>query len=98
MSIDYVRDGRIVTITINRRETRNSLGMEHFRDLAHAWAAFRDDPGVWVAVITGVGPDFCADADLKAFRSSPVNCHNLKGGTQQTPCTPSCIGTRSTSR
>jgi enoyl-CoA hydratase/carnithine racemase len=67
VSIDYVRDGRIVTITINRPEARNSLDMDHFRDLAHAWAAFRDDPGAWVAVITGVGPDFCTGADLKTF-------------------------------
>lgn len=67
MSIDYVRDGHIVTITINRPETRNSLDMEHFRDLAHAWAAFRDDPAAWVSVITGVGRDFCTGADLKTF-------------------------------
>lgn len=67
MGIDYVRNGRIVTITINRPETRNSLDMEHFRDLARAWAAFRDDPDAWVAVITGVGRDFCTGADLKKF-------------------------------
>ncbi|ORB16365.1 enoyl-CoA hydratase/isomerase family protein [Mycobacterium noviomagense] len=67
MSIDYARDAHIVTITINRPETRNSLDMEHFRDLARAWAAFRDDPDAWVAVITGVGRDFCTGADLKKF-------------------------------
>ncbi|CQD16420.1 enoyl-CoA hydratase-related protein [Mycobacterium europaeum] len=67
MSIDYAVGGHIATITINRPETRNSLDMEHFRDLAHAWAAFRDDPSAWVAVITGVGQDFCTGADLKKF-------------------------------
>jgi enoyl-CoA hydratase len=67
VSIGYVRDGRIVTITINRPETRNSLDMEHFRDLARAWATFRDDADAWVAVITGVGRDFCTGADLKKF-------------------------------
>ena len=67
MSIDYALHGRIVTITINRSEARNSLDMAHFRDLAHAWAAFRDDAGAWVAVITGVGRDFCTGADLKKF-------------------------------
>src|SRR6202020_3634268 len=41
--------------------------MEHFRDLRRAWAAFRDDPDAWVAVITGVGRDFCTGADLKKF-------------------------------
>ncbi len=67
MSIDYRIDSHIATITINRPETRNSLDMEHFRDLAHAWAAFRDDSSAWVAVITGVEGDFCTGADLKKF-------------------------------
>jgi enoyl-CoA hydratase len=67
VSIDYALHGHIVTITINRSEARNSLDMAHFRDLAHAWAAFRDDASAWVAVITGVGRDFCTGADLKKF-------------------------------
>lgn len=67
MSIDYVQHTHIVTITINRPEARNSLDMEHFHDLAHAWAAFRDDASAWVGVITGVGRDFCTGADLKKF-------------------------------
>jgi enoyl-CoA hydratase/carnithine racemase len=67
VSIDYEQDAHIVTITINRPETRNSLDMEHFRDLAHAWAAFRDDDSACVAVVTGVGGDFCTGADLKQF-------------------------------
>ena len=67
MSIDYAVRSHIVTITINRHEARNSLDMEQFRDLAHAWASFRDDADAWVAVITGVGRDFCTGADLKKF-------------------------------
>jgi len=67
VSIDYRIDSHIATITINRPATRNSLDMEHFRDLAHAWAAFRDDSSAWVAVITGVEGDFCTGADLKKF-------------------------------
>jgi enoyl-CoA hydratase len=67
VSIDYALRGHIVTITINRPEARNSLDMAHFRDLAYAWANFRDDSNAWVAVITGVGPDFCTGADLKKF-------------------------------
>jgi enoyl-CoA hydratase len=67
VSIDYTRSAHVATITINRPETRNAPDMEHFRDLAHAWAAFRDDASAWVAVITGVGRDFCTGADLKKF-------------------------------
>jgi len=32
--------------------------MEHFRDLANAWAKFRDDASAWVAVVTGSGATF----------------------------------------
>ena len=67
MSIDYERNDHVVTITINRPETHNSLDMEHFRDLAHAWVEFRDDDGAWVAVVTGVGRSFCTGADLTRF-------------------------------
>jgi enoyl-CoA hydratase len=67
VSIDYALHAHVATITINRPETCNSLDMEHFRDLARAWTAFRDDSGAWVAVVTGVGRDFCTGADLKKF-------------------------------
>ncbi|WP_260860458.1 enoyl-CoA hydratase/isomerase family protein [Mycobacterium tilburgii] len=67
MSIDYALNAHIATITINRPETRNSLDMEYFRDLAHAWAELCDDDGAWVAVVTGVGRDFGTSADLKKF-------------------------------
>src|SRR6201986_128232 len=41
--------------------------MENFCEWARAWAAFRDDSAAWVAVVTGVGRDFCTGADLKKF-------------------------------
>ena len=99
MSIDYALHAHIVTITINRPEARNSLDMEHFRDLAHAWAAFRDDASAWVAVITGVGRDFCTGADLKKFIPELTgDLPSPTGGTRTTPSTLSCIGSRCTSR
>jgi enoyl-CoA hydratase len=66
MSIDYIRDGHVVTITVNRPETRNALDMAHFQALARAWARFRDDDAR-VAVITGVDDVFFTGADLKKF-------------------------------
>ncbi|OOK73358.1 enoyl-CoA hydratase/isomerase family protein [Mycobacterium kansasii] len=102
MSIDYTQHDHldhIVTITINRPEARNSLDMAHFRDLAHAWAAFRDDANAWVAVITGVGHDFCTGADLKKFIPELTgDLPGPKGGTRTTLSTPSCIASRCTSR
>jgi enoyl-CoA hydratase len=68
MPIDYVTgDDHVVTITINRPEARNSLDMEHFFQLRSAWDRFGADDDAYVAVITGVGPDFCVGADLKTY-------------------------------
>jgi len=64
----YEKQGRIVVITINRPERRNALNFAAFGLLARAWTDFRDDPDLWVAIITGAGDKaFCAGGDLKEF-------------------------------
>jgi enoyl-CoA hydratase len=66
--IEYVNGhDHIVTITINRPEARNAMDMEHFFQLRSAWDRFGEDPDAYVAVITGVGQDFCVGADLKTY-------------------------------
>ena len=60
-------DDHIVRITIDRPEARNSLDMEHFAQLRKAWDRFGAEDESWVAIITGVGPDFCVGADLKTY-------------------------------
>jgi enoyl-CoA hydratase len=60
-------DDHVVTITIDRPEARNSLDMAHFFQLRTSWERFGEDDEAWVAVITGVGPDFCVGADLKTY-------------------------------
>ncbi len=68
MPIHYeLDDEHVVTIIIDRPETRNALDLIHFSDLAKAWRRFGEDPEAWVAIITGVGDAFCAGADLKSF-------------------------------
>jgi enoyl-CoA hydratase len=57
----------VVLITIDRPETKNALDLYHFRDLAAAWREFKDDDDAWVAIVTGVGRNFMAGADLKTF-------------------------------
>ncbi len=60
-------DDHVVRVTIDRPEQRNSLDMEHFFQLRSAWERFGDDDDMWVAVVTGVGEDFCVGADLKTY-------------------------------
>ena len=68
MPIHFDRsDDHTVRITINRPEHRNSLDMEHFFHLRRAWEIFDEEDDLWVAVITGVGLDFCVGADLKTY-------------------------------
>ncbi|HEV8064997.1 MAG TPA: enoyl-CoA hydratase-related protein [Acidimicrobiales bacterium] len=68
MPIHYeAGDDHIVRVTIDRPEARNSLDMEHFAQLRSAWERFAADEDAWVAVVTGVGPDFCVGADLKTY-------------------------------
>ncbi len=60
-------DDHVVRITIDRPEARNSLDMDHFAQLRRAWDRFGGDDDAWVAVVTGVGADFCVGADLKTY-------------------------------
>src|ERR1700739_3480184 len=91
MSIDYVAgDDHIVTITINRPEAPNpldmdnSMDMEHFFGLRSAWDRFADDDNAYVAIVTGVGKDFCVGADLKTYIPQITELQSkLQGG--QTP-------------
>lgn len=68
MPIHYeVGDDHVAVITIDRPEARNSLDLYHFRDLAKAWRAFRDDEDAWVAIVAGVEGNFMSGADLKTY-------------------------------
>jgi enoyl-CoA hydratase len=68
MPIHYEKtNDHIVRITIDRPEAKNACDIYHFRDLAKAWRDFGEDADAWVAVITGVGRNFMAGADLKTF-------------------------------
>jgi E-phenylitaconyl-CoA hydratase len=66
MSIIYEKKDRIAIITINRPEVRNALDPDAILELNKAWIDFRDDPNLWVAIITGAGDkSFCAGADVR---------------------------------
>jgi enoyl-CoA hydratase len=82
MSIDYaLGDDHVVTITINRPEARNSMDMEHFFQLRSAWDRFGEDDDAYVAIVTGVGKDFCVGADLKTYIPQITELQSKLGGT-----------------
>jgi enoyl-CoA hydratase len=67
VAIHVEKRGKVALITIDRLEARNSLDLAHFGALANAWIRFRDDPDLWVAIVTGRSDVFCVGADLKSF-------------------------------
>lgn len=63
----YDVDGHVATFTLNRPDQRNAVNPELAAALGDAVARFEADPEVWVGILTGAGPNFCAGADLKAL-------------------------------
>ena len=64
-------DGAILTITLDRPEAMNALSPEMMAGIEDALIAYRDDPELRCAIITGAGPRaFCAGADLGRMANS----------------------------
>ena len=73
-SVLYEKKGKIAYITLNRPESLNAMDMDGWGQLAKAWINVRDDPEVWVAIVTGADTGterkaFCAGQDLKEIGS-----------------------------
>ncbi len=69
MVVSYEKEGRIAIFTINRPEAMNALSMQVMQELHDSMVDFRDDPELWVGILTGAGDKaFCAGADIKEMR------------------------------
>lgn len=63
--VEYEKSGHVVTITMNRPERMNAMGLELMTQLAEAFTQYQNDDDAWVAILTGRGRAFCAGEDLK---------------------------------
>lgn len=64
--IQYSVDDHLARVTLNRPEKLNAMDPEMYTALSEAWIEIRDDPAVWVAIVTGAGERaFSAGADLE---------------------------------
>jgi enoyl-CoA hydratase/carnithine racemase len=72
MAVRVDVDGRVAVVTIDRPQARNALDPETSQALNDAFVRVEGDDDVWVSVITGAGPVFCAGADLKAIAAGQV--------------------------
>ena len=64
-SVITARDGKVLTVTINRPEVRNAVDSATADALAEAFKQFEADDSLCAAVLTGAKGTFCAGADLR---------------------------------
>lgn len=62
---------RVAYLTLNRARARNALSVSLMTALEDALADIANDPSVYVVVIGGAGPAFCAGHDLREIRANP---------------------------
>jgi enoyl-CoA hydratase/carnithine racemase len=76
----YEKRGRIAYVTLNRPEVMNALHLEAHLELKEIWEDFRDDPGLWVAILTGAGERaFSAGNDLKVTAERTASGGDVQG-------------------
>jgi enoyl-CoA hydratase len=73
MSVRFERNGPVTTVLLDRPEARNAVDGPTAAALAAAFRTFDADPDQAVAVLHGVGGNFCSGADLKAIGTATGN-------------------------
>jgi len=64
----FEQNGRVAIITLNRPERLNAFDSALYEGVNQALETFRDDPGLWVAIIQANGDRaFSAGADMNAL-------------------------------
>ena len=71
MALLFETRDHVAYITFNRPDVMNAMDAETYADLSKAWIEVRDNPDIWVALITGKGRAFTAGADLKSRIGAP---------------------------
>ncbi len=63
--IRYAKEGKVVTLTLDRPERKNPLTFESYRELLEYFRALRGDSSVRAVVLTGEGGNFCSGGDVR---------------------------------
>jgi enoyl-CoA hydratase len=79
--IEYSTEGHQAVITINRPEARNAVNEEVACGIEEAIDRLEADDALWVGILAGVPPVFCAGADLKEINAGrAASLHTARGG------------------
>jgi len=68
VSISYEQSGRVVTLTLNRPDTRNALSADVVDALVEGLGRANADPSVSCIILTGAGDAFCSGGNLHELR------------------------------
>jgi enoyl-CoA hydratase len=68
MTVAFERRGRCAVLTIDRPEARNAINGEVAAAIEEGIDRIEDDDQLWVGILTGTPPAFCAGADLKELQ------------------------------
>ena len=81
MSVDYEKRGPFAIVKINRPEARNAVNGAVANGIEDAVDQIEADDSIWVGILTGEPPVFCAGADLKEINSGNAGAlSTAKGG------------------
>jgi enoyl-CoA hydratase len=81
MSVDFEQRGPFAVIKINRPEARNAVNGDVAKGIEEAIDKIEADDSIWVGILTGEPPVFCAGADLKEINSgNAAALATAKGG------------------
>jgi enoyl-CoA hydratase len=69
MSVDFEQRGPFAIVKINRPDARNAVNGAVAQGIEEAIDKVEADDSIWVGILTGEPPVFCAGADLKEINS-----------------------------
>jgi len=79
--VDYEVNGHYAVLTINRPEARNAVNGAVASGIEEGIDKLEADDDLWVGILTGVPPVFCAGADLKEINSgNAAGLQTKRGG------------------
>jgi enoyl-CoA hydratase len=68
VTVGFERHGRCAVLTIDRPEARNAVNGEVAAAIEEGIDRIEGDDDLWVGILTGTPPAFCAGADLKELQ------------------------------
>jgi enoyl-CoA hydratase/carnithine racemase len=66
-TIRFEVSDRVATITLNRPDRLNAMNQTLKDELRESWRLVKNDPDVWVAILTGAGKAFSTGADVEGL-------------------------------